>query len=113
MNVEREREREREMDRWKRWWCFKNKFLFQTKRLALSITSRLAYKHKGNLEHGLVKLYEDKESCREYEDIQVMWEMIHSSFQPTSLKTQSKKRSCYLRLCFIQQHDDTWEEEGS
>ncbi|RXH81909.1 hypothetical protein DVH24_036250 [Malus domestica] len=43
--------------------------------------------------HGLVSLYKDMESCGEYEDIRVMWEIIHSCQQNANNTTRRRKRS--------------------
>lgn len=48
----------------------------------------------------LLSLYKDMESCREYEDIQVMWAMIHSSCPQNSRNTRMNKRPFYWRFCF-------------
>lgn len=42
---------------------------------------------------GLVGLYKEMESCGEYADIRVMWEMIHSSCPANATSTRSGKRS--------------------
>ncbi|KAF9596687.1 hypothetical protein IFM89_012886 [Coptis chinensis] len=84
------------------WWWRKNTFLLSTKRLVLNITSRLTQKTKGR-RHGLVNLYKDMESCSEYGDIQVMWEMLHSA-HPSNIKNNTNhsnnKRSSQWRFCF-------------
>lgn len=49
-------------------------------------------------DHGLMSLYKDMESCGEYTDIKVMWEMIHSSCHPKAHNTRSKKP--YWKFCF-------------
>lgn len=48
----------------------------------------------------LLSLYKDMESCREYEDIQVMWAMIQSSCRQNSCNTRRNKRPSYWRFCF-------------
>ncbi|GAV73602.1 hypothetical protein CFOL_v3_17089, partial [Cephalotus follicularis] len=69
------------MERWMSWQCFKQSFIYPTKSLLLKIISRLRNKKKGNSD-GLKSLHKDMESYGEYTDIQVMWEMIHSSSPP-------------------------------
>ncbi|XP_077233059.1 ferritin-2, chloroplastic-like [Tasmannia lanceolata] len=48
--------------------------------------------------HGLVKLYKEIESCSGYADIQVMWEMIHSSCPPNT--NNNNKRGSSWKFCF-------------
>lgn len=43
---------------------------------------------------GLVNLYKDMEACAGYNDIQVMWEMIHSNVN----ETKCKKRPFFWRF---------------
>ncbi|PIA37512.1 hypothetical protein AQUCO_03000232v1 [Aquilegia coerulea] len=85
------------------WWCSKNTFLLSSKRLVFSITSRLTHKAKGS-KHGLVNLSKDMESCSEYADIQVMWEMLHSSACPSNTKyninRNHNKRTFQWKFCF-------------
>lgn len=56
----------------------------------------------------LLSIYKDLESCQEYEDIQVMWAMIHSSsaYPPKTCNhtRRNKRPSSYWRFCFRQ----TW-----
>ncbi|KAK9290304.1 hypothetical protein L1049_008471 [Liquidambar formosana] len=87
------------MGRWRAWLCFKSSFLFPTKGILHKITSSLRHEAKGN-EHGLVSLYKDMESCGGYEDIQVMWEMIHSSCPQNGHSAKSSKKPSYWRFCF-------------
>ncbi|KAE8649569.1 hypothetical protein Csa_018089 [Cucumis sativus] len=65
------------MKRWRLWGCFKRSFLFPTKLFFLRLNSHLLHKPKGN-GNALLSLYKDIESCGEYRDIQVMWDMIQS-----------------------------------
>ncbi|WMV45077.1 hypothetical protein MTR67_038462 [Solanum verrucosum] len=58
---------------------FMNSFLFSTK------CSFLTVRNKGT-RSGLVNLYKDMEACAGYNDIQVMWEMIHSNVNETKCK---------------------------
>ncbi|KAL7248621.1 hypothetical protein ACSBR2_003375 [Camellia fascicularis] len=52
--------------------------------------------------HRLVSLYKDMEACKGYADIQVMWEMIHSSRPPSGRKNRNSKTASQWRLllCF-------------
>ncbi|KAI3677666.1 hypothetical protein L6452_36932 [Arctium lappa] len=87
------------MGRWKGWYCFKftNSFLSSTKGLLFKLTSCLSNKAKGH-KNGLLSLYKDMEACGGYEDIQVMWEMIHSSSSAENIKRNDKPP--YWRFCF-------------
>ncbi|XWS43886.1 hypothetical protein CRYUN_Cryun16bG0143000 [Craigia yunnanensis] len=69
--------------------------------ILLKITTPLRAKAKGNRQ-GLLSLYKDMESCGQYEDIQVMWKMIHSSCPSNAHKTRRSKRPSYwrFRFCF-------------
>ncbi|GLT73781.1 hypothetical protein SLA2020_456160 [Shorea laevis] len=87
------------MERWGGWQCFKQSVLFPAKCMLLKVTSHLRRRAKGRRQGGLLSLYKDMESCRGYEDIQVMWEMIHSC-PANGCKTQSSKRPSYWSLCF-------------
>ncbi|KAK9073038.1 hypothetical protein SSX86_007360 [Deinandra increscens subsp. villosa] len=68
------------MRRWKGWYCFKykNSLLSSTKGFLFKLRSCLKNKAKVH-KNGMMNLYKDMEACGGYEDIQVMWEMIHSS----------------------------------
>ncbi|KAJ0088813.1 hypothetical protein Patl1_31421 [Pistacia atlantica] len=79
------------MNKGRDWLCFKQLFLFPAKRILLKVTSGFMHKNKGN-RAALLSLYKDMESCREYEDIQVMWAMIHSSCPQNSCNTRRNKR---------------------
>ncbi|KAK9920347.1 hypothetical protein M0R45_028902 [Rubus argutus] len=96
----RNRNRKRlKMVAWKTWLCLKQSFLVPTKCLLIKLTSRSRHKPKGN-GNGLVNLYKDIESCGEYADIKVMWEMIHSCPQNSKNSTERRKRSSsYWRFC--------------
>ncbi|EOY07097.1 hypothetical protein QQP08_017925 [Theobroma cacao] len=87
------------MERWRGWLRFKHSVLFPTKCMLLKFTSRLRPKAKENRQV-LLTLYKDMESCGEYEDIQVMWKMIHSSFPSNGHKTRRSRRPSYFRFCF-------------
>ncbi|KAG7033756.1 hypothetical protein SDJN02_03481, partial [Cucurbita argyrosperma subsp. argyrosperma] len=65
------------MKGWRLWDCLKRSFLLPTKLFLLRVNSRHLVQPKGNGK-GLGSLYKDIESCGEYRDIQVMWDMIHS-----------------------------------
>ncbi|KAH7514683.1 uncharacterized protein LOC112493385 [Ziziphus jujuba] len=87
------------MGRWRVWLCFKETFLVPTKCLLLKVTTPCSrHKAKGN-RTGLLSLYKDMESCGEYADIRVMWEMIHSCPQGYPNREMSKRSSCW-RFCF-------------
>ncbi|KAI8557123.1 hypothetical protein RHMOL_Rhmol05G0310800 [Rhododendron molle] len=98
------------MERWKGWiwFYFKISFFMPTKAIlvkcrrlilspsvCLSLTMLMAEKR-----HGLVSLYKDMEDCEGYEDIQVMWEIIHSSCPPNGNDNRSSKRPGHWRFCF-------------
>ncbi|KAK3032851.1 hypothetical protein RJ639_037028, partial [Escallonia herrerae] len=90
-----------EMERWKGWlhFNFKNSFLLPAKCILVKVTSRLRHKAKEK-RHGLVNLYKDIEACAEYADIQVMWEMIHSSSPSSTPGIESSKRPSHHRFRF-------------
>ncbi|KAH9736726.1 hypothetical protein KPL71_018200 [Citrus sinensis] len=87
------------------WLSFKRSFLFSTKSILLKIASGFRNNNKGSRDV-LLSIYKDLESCQEYEDIQVMWAMIHSSSAcppKTCNHTRRNKRpSSYWRFCFRQ-----------
>ncbi|KAL8102138.1 hypothetical protein AgCh_026868 [Apium graveolens] len=87
------------MERWKKWlsFRFKKSFLRPSKAILLKVISRLRHqsKEKGT---GMVSLYKDKEACAEYADIQVMWEMVHSSIYTNS--PQTRKMPFHRRVGF-------------
>ncbi|KAM3689910.1 hypothetical protein ACJW31_09G081800 [Castanea mollissima] len=80
------------------WLCSKRSLLFPTKCILLKVTSLLRHRARGNRQ-GLVSLYKDMESCGGDADIQVMWEMLHSSCPANACKTNRSKRS-YWSFCF-------------
>ncbi|OAY41543.1 hypothetical protein MANES_09G110500v8 [Manihot esculenta] len=85
------------MGRWKAWLCFEQTFHFSAKRILLKLTSNLRPKARGN-NQGLMNLYKDMESCGGYTDIQVMWEIIHSSSPPNGYCARRKRT--YWKFCF-------------
>ncbi|EXB53548.1 hypothetical protein L484_000332 [Morus notabilis] len=88
------------METWGTWLWFKKKFIVPTKSVLGKLTSTSRRKLKGN-GHGLVSLYKDMESCGEYADIRVMWEIIHSCPQRTPKRSERRShRSSYWRFCF-------------
>ncbi|KAJ7950034.1 U-box domain-containing protein [Quillaja saponaria] len=87
------------MERWKGWLCFKWLTFFPTKSVLHKVTSHFRYKPKGE-RNGLVSLYKDMESFGEYEDIQVMWKILHSSSTQYAYNIKRSKRSAYWRFCF-------------
>ncbi|GMP51348.1 hypothetical protein CsSME_00017612 [Camellia sinensis var. sinensis] len=92
------------MERWKGWMMsfnFKKSLHLPIKSMFVKDNSCLTYEAQGN-GHGLVSLYKDMEACEGYADIQVMWEMIHSSHPPIGRKNRNSKRASQWRLllCF-------------
>ncbi|GMN40406.1 hypothetical protein TIFTF001_009629 [Ficus carica] len=88
------------METWRAWLWFKETFFVPTKCVLLKLTSASRRKAKGN-GHGLVSLYKDMESCGEYADIRVMWEILHSCPQSTPNRSERRsRRSSYWRPCF-------------
>nr|GEY18200.1 hypothetical protein [Tanacetum cinerariifolium] len=95
------------MGKWKGCSCLKyrsSSFLSSTKGLILKLRSCLTKQAKGH-KNGLVNLYKDLEACGGYEDIQVMWEMIHSSSSSSSSNSNAKSikrndNATHWRLCF-------------
>ncbi|KAK2647426.1 hypothetical protein Ddye_014915 [Dipteronia dyeriana] len=100
------------MGKWRGWLCIKQSFYFTTNCVLSKITSSFRPKKKGWLYSAvgsrdvLLSLYKDLESCQEYEDIQVMWELIHSSCpSKKACKTRrnsNKKRPFHWKFCFRQ-----------
>ncbi|KAG6640255.1 hypothetical protein CIPAW_10G160100 [Carya illinoinensis] len=86
------------MESWGAWLCIKRSLLLPTKCIFLKFTTHLRRKAKGNRQ-GLVTLYKDMESCGEYADIQVMWEMLHSS-SPANASKNNERKSANWRFCF-------------
>ncbi|CAK9183134.1 unnamed protein product [Ilex paraguariensis] len=88
------------MEKWKSWlWFnFKSSFRLPSKGILVKITSTLRHQAKEN-KHGLVNLYNDMEACAGYADIQVMWEMIHSTRPSNARNTQSSKKPSHWRFC--------------
>ncbi|KAH7865668.1 hypothetical protein Vadar_009591 [Vaccinium darrowii] len=84
------------MERWKgwMWFYFKSSFFLPTKCILVKVAS--CHKHKAEEKgHGLVSLYKDMEDCEGYEDIQVMWEIIHSSRGPNGSDNKSSKKPAH------------------
>lgn len=106
---------------------FKKSFLRPSRAILLKVISRLRHKSKGKLKSfanqkrcecvglsasvsfpnimmvaekgtGMVSLYKDKEACAEYADIQVMWDMVHSSIYTNS--PQTRKMPFHRRVGF-------------
>ncbi|GMI79848.1 hypothetical protein HRI_001654100 [Hibiscus trionum] len=88
------------MEKWREWLCFKRSVAFLTKYIVLKVKMHLRPK-AAEKRQGLLGLYKDMECCGEYEDIQVMWNMIHSSrLSSTAHKTRTSKRAFYWRFGF-------------
>ncbi|KAM6550535.1 hypothetical protein CsatB_000343 [Cannabis sativa] len=91
---------------WRSWLWFKDSFLLPTKSILLNkISSTKSRTHsKGINGDGLVSLYKDMESCGEYSDIRVMWEIIHHHHQGSTPKrertTHNYKTSFWRFYCF-------------
>ncbi|KAL8504899.1 hypothetical protein ACS0TY_016189 [Phlomoides rotata] len=87
------------MERRKSWLSsiIKNSIFVLTKDALANAASNLRHKAKEKRE-GLVCLYKDMEACGGYADIQVMWEMIHSSSSPPNV--QKNRKFKYWRFCF-------------
>ncbi|KAF5750787.1 hypothetical protein HS088_TW03G01127 [Tripterygium wilfordii] len=91
------------MERWRNGLCFKRWFHFPTKNPVLKVmTSHIRRRNKGD-RNGLKGLYKDMKSCGEYADIQVMWEIIHSSspaYADNTTTKRSRRRMTKWRFCF-------------
>ncbi|CAN8267773.1 unnamed protein product [Cochlearia groenlandica] len=80
--------------RWREWW---NTMAFPTRRIWNRLTVRVGFRHSG-----LLKLQNDVSSC-EYEDIHIMWNLLHNNQTPTQTPTrgatsrilQQKKKPCW------------------
>ncbi|KAJ0804297.1 hypothetical protein HanPI659440_Chr02g0036411 [Helianthus annuus] len=60
------------------------KMVFPVRRIWLAVTARVKSRNNGG---GLLKLHDDIETCG-YEDVQVMWQMLHK----TELELSSNNR---------------------
>ncbi|GAA0144574.1 hypothetical protein LIER_42811 [Lithospermum erythrorhizon] len=91
------------MERWKQaWLCLNLKkiaFHLHTKEVLSYVASLFKSKTKARRQ-SLVTLYRDMEDCAEYEDIQVMWEMINSSCHSEAYCIKGNKRAFLERFCF-------------
>ncbi|KAJ4847572.1 hypothetical protein Tsubulata_015397 [Turnera subulata] len=87
------------MEIWRGGQCFKQRLILSAKCRLLKLTSSLRCKTRGN-KYGLMSLYKDMESCGEYTDIQVMWEMIHSSCNLKADNINSRRKRSYWTYCF-------------
>ncbi|CAN0927855.1 hypothetical protein LINGRAHAP2_LOCUS36133 [Linum grandiflorum] len=86
--------------RWKqRFLVLKRNSFSSTKHAILKLTSGVRSlkpkpgsprSSRGRKQRGLVALHKDMESCGEYTDIQVMWEMLHSA---SSSRSPGRRRS--------------------
>ncbi|XP_031257857.1 uncharacterized protein LOC116115875 [Pistacia vera] len=63
-----------------------HKMIFPVKRVWVAVSSRVKARKNGA---GLLKLHDDVQTC-EYQDVQVMWEMLRRS--ETELINQNPKR---------------------
>ncbi|KAG8374451.1 hypothetical protein BUALT_Bualt11G0133300 [Buddleja alternifolia] len=69
----------------------KNSFLLRRKVDVLANAGASNLRHKATVKsRGLIALYKDMEACGEYEDIQVMWEMIHSTC-PSNVQKNNRR----------------------
>ncbi|GLT66141.1 hypothetical protein SLA2020_385270 [Shorea laevis] len=90
------------MKRWRGWQRFKQSVHLPTKRMFLKVCQLPRPRAKGT-RSGLQSLYKDMESYRGYEDVQVMWEMVHSSRPANVYETpSSNKRPSRWSFCFRQ-----------
>ncbi|XP_045799123.1 uncharacterized protein LOC123893230 [Trifolium pratense] len=89
----------KQMRNWKGWRCFKSLTIHPFKSIFSKMNSNFRFKSQGH-RNGLVSLYKDMESCREYADIQVMWKMIESSSPQIACKKKKIIKSSYWMICF-------------
>ncbi|TKY65777.1 hypothetical protein E2542_SST08639 [Spatholobus suberectus] len=87
------------MGNWKGWRYFKRLSTYPIKSILRKVTSNFRFKSEGR-RNGLLSLYKDMESCREYADIQVMWKMIESSSPQYASHKKRINRSSYWVVCF-------------
>ncbi|XP_031378646.1 uncharacterized protein LOC116194069 [Punica granatum] len=109
------------------WFCSRSSVLWPAKSTLLKISSCLSPNHRakenvpvlnmrspparlvmtrelfrlftGNA-NGLVVLYKDMESCGEYADIRVLWEMVQSSRPLSSQTTGARTTKNHWKFCF-------------
>lgn len=93
----------KEMERKKSWLSsiIKNSFFLRTKDILANAASNLRHKAKEKSD-GFVSLYKDMEACAEYADIQVMWEIIHSSSSHNVQRSKSSRKFKCWKFCFQQ-----------
>ncbi|ESQ44740.1 hypothetical protein EUTSA_v10003296mg [Eutrema salsugineum] len=84
--------------RWREWW---NTMAFPTRRIWNRFTVRVGFRHSG-----LLRLQNDVSSC-EYEDIHIMWNLLHKNEIQTPTPTrgariqqriQQRKKACWNLL---------------
>ncbi|CAH2047004.1 unnamed protein product [Thlaspi arvense] len=79
--------------RWREWL---NTMSFPTRRIWNRLTVRVGFRHSG-----LLRLQNDVSSC-EYEDIHIMWNLLHKNEDPTPTRgariqqrIQQRKKACW------------------
>ncbi|CAN7043077.1 hypothetical protein BRARA_B02457 [Brassica rapa] len=79
--------------RWREWW---KTMAFPARRIWNRFTVRVGFRHSG-----LLRLQNDVSSC-EYEDIHIMWNLLHKIDDPTPIRgariqqrIQQRKKACW------------------
>ncbi|XP_019057924.1 PREDICTED: uncharacterized protein LOC104812588 [Tarenaya hassleriana] len=78
--------------RWRQWW---NTVAFPTRRIWNRVGVRLGFRNTG-----LLKLQHDVRSC-EYEDIHIMWDLLHKNEDLGRSRWIQKKRCWNLLSSYL------------
>ncbi|VVB01966.1 unnamed protein product [Arabis nemorensis] len=72
--------------RWREWW---NTMAFPTRRIWNRFTVRVGFRHTG-----LLRLQNDVSSS-EYEEIHIMWNLLHKNNEDLTRGTAQRKKPCW------------------
>ncbi|KAJ4718698.1 MAGUK p55 subfamily member 4 like [Melia azedarach] len=71
-----------------------NKMIFPVKRVWVAVSSRVKARKNGA---GLLKLHDDVQTC-EYQDVQVMWEMLRRSESEVGNHSSKRRQRPFWRV---------------
>ncbi|KAI3737488.1 hypothetical protein L2E82_27492 [Cichorium intybus] len=77
------------------------KMVFPVRRVWLAVAARVKSRNNGG---GLLKLHDDIQTCG-YEDVQVMWEMLHRTESELTSNTRRKRKPRSFWKIFIWQNN--------
>ncbi|KAL7099503.1 hypothetical protein ACP275_09G088000 [Erythranthe tilingii] len=88
------------------WW---HRVVFPVRRVWCSVSARVKSRKNGA---GLLKLHDDVQTC-EYEDVQIMWEMLRRTESEIISQNAKRKNRWFSRNFAWSNHGTTAQQEAS